>query len=307
VKLVTFSAESAPPKVGALGPDGIVDLSSAFPSMLALIDGGEPALARARELSHGRASVFDPSAVRLLAPLPEPRQFRDAMCFEGHYKAGMRTMAGLRAGAVGRAAVDLGLVRIPRVWYAHPTYYKANRFAVSGHGSDVLWPKGAKLMDYECEIAVVIGKTGKDIAPEHALSHVFGYTIFNDMSARDLQNAEIQASLGPAKGKDFDGSNVLGPCIVTPDELTDPYDIAIEARVDGELWTQSSTRDMYHRWDRVIAYVSQSETLYAGEVIGSGTVTGGCGLEQGRFLHDGARIDITASGIGTLSCRLRRP
>jgi 2-keto-4-pentenoate hydratase/2-oxohepta-3-ene-1,7-dioic acid hydratase in catechol pathway len=307
VKLVTFSADSAPPRVGALGPDGIVDLSAAFPSMLTLIDGGAPALDRARELCHLRAHVLAPATVRLLAPLPEPRQIRDAMCFEGHYKRGLRAMAGLRAGALGRAAVDLGLVRIPRVWYTQPTYYKANRFAVSGHGSDVLWPKGAELMDYECEIAVVIGKTGKDIPPEDALSHVFGYTIFNDMSARDLQNAEIQATLGPAKGKDFDGGNVLGPCIVTADELTDPYDIAIEARVDGELWTESSTRGMHHRWDRVISYVSRSETLYAGEVIGSGTVNGGCGLEQERFLHHGARIDITASGIGTLSCRLVRP
>jgi 2-keto-4-pentenoate hydratase/2-oxohepta-3-ene-1,7-dioic acid hydratase in catechol pathway len=109
-----------------------------------------------------------------------------------------------------------------------------------------------------------------------------------------------------AKGKDFDTGNVLGPCIVTSDELSDPYALTLEARVNGELWGAGRTRDMHHRWEDVIAHVSRSETLYAGEVIGAGTVANGCGLEVGRFLQEGALVEISAKGIGTLTNRLVR-
>jgi 2-keto-4-pentenoate hydratase/2-oxohepta-3-ene-1,7-dioic acid hydratase in catechol pathway len=162
-------------------------------------------------------------------------------------------------------------------------------------------------MDYEAEVAVVMGKTARNIPRERALEHVFGYTLFNDMTARDLQEREMRASLGPAKGKDFDTGNVLGPCIVTTDELRDPYSLVLEARVNGELWGSGRTRDMYHRWEDLLAYISRSETLHAGEVIGSGTVANGCGLEIGRFLPENAIIAITAEGIGTLTNRLVKP
>jgi 2-keto-4-pentenoate hydratase/2-oxohepta-3-ene-1,7-dioic acid hydratase in catechol pathway len=310
MKLITFENAGDTPVVGALiaGGQSIVDLSAGFGSMLALIDAGERGLEVARELVSRADRRLARRDVRLLAPIPEPRQLRDAMCFEQHYRQGMRGMAQLRAGRLlGRAAVALGAVRIPRVWYQQPTYYKCNRFSVVGDGADVIWPQGAKLMDYESEVAVVIGKTGKDIPRESALSHVFGYTLFNDMTARDLQEREMRGMLGPAKGKDFDTGNVLGPCIATADELTDPYALTLEARVNGELWGTGSSRDMYHRWDQVIAYISRSETLYAGEVIGSGTVPNGCGLEVGRYLPEGALVEISANGIGTLTNRLVRP
>jgi 2-keto-4-pentenoate hydratase/2-oxohepta-3-ene-1,7-dioic acid hydratase in catechol pathway len=127
------------------------------------------------------------------------------------------------------------------------------------------------------------------------------------MTARDLQEREMRAGLGPAKGKDFDTANVLGPYIVTPDELTDPYALTTTCRVNGETWGRGSTRDMYHRWDALLAHVSRNETLYAGEVIGSGTVGNGCGVEQGRFLPAGALIELEVSGLGTLRNRLVRP
>jgi 2-keto-4-pentenoate hydratase/2-oxohepta-3-ene-1,7-dioic acid hydratase in catechol pathway len=308
MKLITFKSEGAMARVGALRADGesVVDLSADFGSMLALIDAGEHGLERAGELVARADRVLARRDVRLLAPLPEPRQLRDAMCFELHYRQGMRAMAALRAGLPGRIAVALGLVRIPRIWYEQPTYYKCNRFSIVGDGDDVHWPAGAHLMDYEAEVAVVIGRTGKDIPRDRARSYVFGYTLFNDMTARDLQEREMRGALGPAKGKDFDTGNVLGPCIVTPDELTDPYALTLEARVNGELWGAGSTRDMHHRWEDVIAHVSRNETLYAGEVIGSGTVANGCGLESGRFLPEGALVEISAKGIGTLRNRLVR-
>jgi 2-keto-4-pentenoate hydratase/2-oxohepta-3-ene-1,7-dioic acid hydratase in catechol pathway len=307
MKLITFESEGAIARVGALRTDGesIVDLSASFGSMLALIDAGQPGLERAGQLVARADRVLPHRDVRLLAPIPEPRQLRDAMCFEQHYRQGMQQMVRLRAGRMGRAAVALGLVRIPRVWYEQPTYYKCNRFSVIGDGADVRWPEGAKLMDYEAEVAVVIGRTGKDIPRDLARSYVFGYTLFNDMTARDLQEQEMRGALGPAKGKDFDTGNVLGPCIVTRDEL-DPYALTLEARVNGDLWGAGSTGEMHHRWEDVIAHVSRNETLYAGEVIGSGSVANGCGLESGRFLPEGALVEISAKGIGTLRNRLVR-
>jgi 2-keto-4-pentenoate hydratase/2-oxohepta-3-ene-1,7-dioic acid hydratase in catechol pathway len=309
MKLVTFETATHGARLGVLTTDGqsVVDLSEEFGSMLDLIDAGEHGLERARGLAARADQITSRNNVRLLAPIPQPRQLRDAMCFEQHYRQGMRGMAELRAGKLlGRTAAALGAVRIPRVWYEQPTYYKCNRLSVVGHGADVLWPRGATLMDYESEVAIVIGEMGKNIPRERALLHVFGYTLFNDMTARDLQEREMRGMLGPAKSKDFDTGNVLGPCIVTADELTDPYALTLEARVNGELWGSGSTRDMFHRWEDVIAYISSSETLYAGEVIGSGTVANGCGLEVGRFLPEGALVEISADGIGTLGCRLVR-
>ena len=313
MKLVTFrdaGASHTSDRVGVLTDAGqhVLDLSGSFSSMLALIDAGEAGLAAARAVKRESDNGIPLERVQLLAPLPEPRQMRDAMTFELHYKQSMKHMARLRAGqALGKLADAAGVLRLPKVWYEQPTYYKCNRFAVVGPNADVIWPRGAELLDYECEIAAVIGKTGKDIPRERAMEHVFGYCIFNDMTARDLQEREMRALLGPAKSKDFDTANVLGPYIVTRDELSDPYALDTVCRVNGEVWGQGSTRDMHHRWDAVIAYISRNETLYAGEVIGSGTVGNGCGLEQGRFLQPDSLIELEVTGLGTLRNRLVKP
>ena len=308
MKLVTYRRRADDtPRVGALDAalTHVVDLASHFRDMLALIDGGDTALERARELVD-LATVACPLAeLTLLAPLPEPRQLRDAMTFELHYQQSIDAFAALRVGRpLARVAKALGIARIPKVWYQQPTYYKCNRFSVVGPEADVIWPKGETRMDFECEIAIVIGKTGKDIPRERAREHVFGYTIFNDMTARDLQGRELSGNLGPAKGKDFDTGNVLGPWIVTRDELTDPYDLTMISRVDGEEWGRGQSASMHHRWEDVIAHVSRDETLHAGEVIGSGTVGNGCGLEQGRFLRAGSVIELEVSRLGTLRNRL---
>ena len=167
----------------------------------------------------------------------------------------------------------------------------------------MIWPRGAELMDYECELAAVIGMTGKDIPRERAQEHIFGFTIYNDMTARDLQLREMQARLGPAKGKDFDTGNVFGPWIVTRDEI-DPYDLTMIARVNGEERGRGYSRDMHHRWEDVIAHVSRSESLHAGEILGSGTVGNGCGLEHLRFLEPGSVVELEITGIGKLRNRL---
>jgi 2-keto-4-pentenoate hydratase/2-oxohepta-3-ene-1,7-dioic acid hydratase in catechol pathway len=265
---------------------------------LAFIDGGQ----RARQLADGVVSdppeeaVLDRQGLRLLAPLPEPRQVRDFLCFEEHLRNAFDQADKLTGGRT----------EIPKVWYEQPIYYKANRFSVVGHDADVRWPAYANLLDYELELACVIGTGGVDISRGDALRHVFGYTIFNDVSARDTQFKEMAGRLGPAKGKDFDTGNVLGPWIVTADELGDPYSLTMVARVNGEEWSRGTSGAMHHRFEDCIAFVSQSETLHAGEVLGSGTVGTGCGLELERFLTPGDVVELEIERIGVLRNRIVR-
>lgn len=161
-------------------------------------------------------------------------------------------------------------------------------------------------MDYELELACIIGKTGKEIAKDKAMEHVFGFTIFNDFSARDAQMAEMAAQLGPAKGKDFDTGNVLGPWIVTLDEIGDRDALAMDARINGERLGGGNSGQMHHKWPAILAHISQSETIYAGEVIASGTVGTGCGLELGRKLAPGDVIELEIEKIGVLRNRIVR-
>ncbi|TMM49566.1 fumarylacetoacetate hydrolase family protein [Sulfitobacter sabulilitoris] len=274
--------------------DGLVDLTGAcgFADMMAVIDGGGAALDAARA-AMAQAPRIDIASAEFRAPL-QPAQLRDCLAFEAHL---LNAFAQARK-LTGRA------FDIPPVWYEQPIYYKSNRFSVIGHGQDVIWPGYSRMMDLELELAVVIGKGGRDISEARAPDHIFGYTIFNDMTARDAQMAEMAGQLGPAKGKDFDTGNILGPFILTADEVPHPAALDMRVSVNGTLWGGGNSRDMHHDFARIIAHVSASETLHPGEVIGSGTVGTGCGLELGRYLDDGDRMDLTIEGIGTLSNRI---
>jgi 2-keto-4-pentenoate hydratase/2-oxohepta-3-ene-1,7-dioic acid hydratase in catechol pathway len=311
MKLATFLRRDGTPAVGAVDTarGQILDLAFAarqsamphshFSSMLTMIDAGEDALVEARKLVQLWPAAYLPlKGTKLLAPLPEPRQMRDCMAFEEH----LQNARARTAERLGRQAAP-----IPQVWYDQPIYYKANRFAVCGPDTDVVWPKYSKLMDFECEMACVIGRKGRDINPDHALSHVFGFTVFNDLSARDAQAAEMQAMLGPSKGKDFDNANVLGPWIVTLDEIGDPQNLRMEARVNGERWGGGTSASMHHKWPAILAHISMGETIYPGEVIGSGTVGTGCGLELGRFLKHGDVVELEIEKIGVLRTRVLSP
>lgn len=307
MKLATFVSERGP-AVGIVDTNraAILDLAlasggdNAFVSMLSLIDGGPAALDRARALERGWAGPASHplASTRLLAPLPEPRQIRDGMFFEEHV---------LNAGA--RVAARTGQAQQPvaKIWYERPIYYITSRFSVAGPDHVVQWPSYSKVMDFECEYACVIGKTGRDIPPSRAYEHVFGYTIFNDFSARDTQSLEMQARLGPSKGKNFDGSNVFGPWIVTSDEIGDPHQLKMEARVNGERWGGGHSSAMHHKWPDVVAFISGDETIHAGEVIGSGTVGTGCGFELDRFLKHGDVVELEVEKIGILRNRVEVP
>jgi 2-keto-4-pentenoate hydratase/2-oxohepta-3-ene-1,7-dioic acid hydratase in catechol pathway len=289
---------------GALDGEGaIVPLSrSGHPelaTMQALIAAGEPGLARAATVLAGAADRLAPDTVRWLSPLPQPAQMRDFLVFEEHMR-----MAGWRGAQLrerwGAPPAPAEPMPIPEIWYRQPIYYKCNRFAVSGTGETISWPGASTVIDYELEMACVIGTWGRNIAAADAGAHIFGFTVFNDLTARDLQFREMQGPLGPAKGKDFDGANVLGPVIVTRDELGDEPDLAMRAYVNGELWSEGRSGTMHWRWADIIEHVSRDEMLHPGEVLGSGTVGGGCGLELGRTLRHGDEVRLEIERIGSL-------
>jgi 2-keto-4-pentenoate hydratase/2-oxohepta-3-ene-1,7-dioic acid hydratase in catechol pathway len=188
---------------------------------------------------------------------------------------------------------------IPEVWYRIPVYYKGNPSSVIGPEESILWPNYTERLDYELEFGIYIGKRGKDISADDAHEYIAGYTIFNDVSARDILQEEISMFLGPAKGKDLDTGNVMGPCLVTPDEL-DVSDLKMTARINGEIWSEGTTSDMYWTFPKIIAYISRSETLYPGDFIGSGTVADGCGDELDRWIQPGDVIELEVEGIGVL-------
>lgn len=248
-------------------------------------------------LRRGRGRLTPLGGVRLVAPVPRPASIRDFMVFEAHVLGSMRTLARMR----GQPPVA---ARVPAEWYRIPAYYKGNPASVVGPDADVVWPAYSQLLDYELEFGLFIGLGGRDIPRERAAAHIREFTIFNDFSARDTQGEEMTLLLGPAKGKDFDTGNAIGPCLVTPDEIPDPYALAMAARVDGEEWSRGSSRDMHFRFEDLIAYVSRSETLYPGDVFGSGTVGGGCGLEHGRWLKPGATVELEVEGLGVLRNRV---
>lgn len=322
MRLVTFTQDSED-RLGAVLPDGeIADLAGAaaesgfddrpFRSMLALIEAGPAAWNSASNLAAQCPAGARVAAdqVTLRAPLPLPPQIRDFMSFEKHvvqaFGAAFRMRASRAASAEERDALlaQAAAYRPPEAWYAQPLYYKANRFAVSGPGATIEWPAYSRLMDYECELACVIGRSGRDIPAEHARGHIFGFTIFNDFSARDAQAAEMAGGLGPAKGKDFDQANAFGPCIVTLDEIGDPYQLEMIVRINGEERSRGRSGDMHWSFEQMIAHVSRGETLHAGEILGSGTVGDGCGLEHLTFLQHGDVIELEIPGIGVLRNRI---
>jgi 2-keto-4-pentenoate hydratase/2-oxohepta-3-ene-1,7-dioic acid hydratase in catechol pathway len=273
VRLVTYDA-GAGPRVGALEDREVVDLGFAG-DMVAFIAAGAPA---------GPRTAVD--GARLLAPL-RPRSLRDFLAFEGHLQNVLPRL--------GRP--------IPDEWYDTPAYYKGMPDTVIGPEEEIPWPAWTDHLDHELELAAVIGREARDAAPADAAACIFGYTIWNDMSARDVQTRELPVGMGPGKAKDWDGSNVLGPCLVTADEL-DASDLAMRVRVNGELWGEDTSAHMHHTFADMVAYASRSQTLRPGEVLGSGTAAGGSGLELGRRLAPGDVVELEIDGIGVLRNRI---
>ncbi|KPI28323.1 fumarylacetoacetate hydrolase family protein [Streptomyces sp. NPDC048253] len=239
------------------------------------------------------------SEVRLLPPL-EPPTVRDFVTFEEHVEGVRRSVDG--AGGV------------PEAWYDAPTFYFTNPYAVVGAHDDVPVPPGSHLLDFELEVAAVVGREGRDLSPERARDHIVGYTVFNDWSARDLQSREMQVRLGPCKGKDT--AATLGPYLVTADEL-EPYRdsdgflrLALTAAVNGEVIGEDLLSNMSWTFEEMVAYASRGTVVRPGDVLGSGTCgNGGClaelwgvrGQQSPPPLRPGDTVTLTVEGIGTVS------
>jgi fumarylacetoacetate (FAA) hydrolase len=253
--------------VGAVEGDRVVHLAAQ--SIAAYFTGG----GSARE--HDEHALED---VRLLAPVPRPPSVRDAYAFEEHIR---------------NAARVTGRPGVPDEWYELPVFYFSNPAAIYGPDDEIPFPAGSEELDYELEVAAVIGADGG----------IGGFTVMNDWSARDLQRKEMKVGLGPAKGKDFATS--LGPVVVTPDELGD-LRLEMVARVNGEERSRGNLGDMYHSWEAILERAAANTQLVPGDVIGSGTVGTGCILEHGdgRWLQPGDVVELEVDGIGALRNRV---
>lgn len=325
MKLVTFSI--ATPlgevrRIGALANDRAIDLAAVYSEVLcrqgvysacevaqAIIpadmtefmarwpmarEAAELALKVAAEFADGATNSFAArvsygrNEYRLRIPI-RPRRIKDYLVYEAHKKKAME-----RRG-----------LQMPELWYRMPTYTNRNVCGLADPEQDIPWPSYSEKLDFEFEIAAVIGKTGKNVPASDAHAYIAGYTIYNDFSARDVQADEGKIGAGVGKSKDFDCGNVLGPCIVTADEI-DPANIGMILRVDGEEWARGNTSGMKFSWGQIIENASKDETIFPGDVFASGTMDDGCCLELERWFNPGAVIEMEANGIGLLRNRVVR-
>lgn len=326
MKLATYSAKGSQ-RIGLVHDKDteIFDLAAAaerggkpnpaFGSMLSLIDAGPAGLddAHAAFEKYGRDQDLSiaVAGADILAPVPEPRQMRDGMSFPIHIRQSPRGMRKLAARSRGDTAelarIDAEpLPELPEIYRKQPILYITNRFSVRGTNTTVKWPRYSQVMDYELELGMITKGKGANIPASKARDHIFGFTIFNDFSARDAQRIEMEGRLGPLKGKSFDGGNVLGPWIVTADEIGDPAKLAMEVRVNGERRSRGVSDGMLFSFEEIIEHVTKDETLMPGEFIGSGTVGNGCGLEIGHFLEHGDTIELEIEKIGILKNKVER-
>lgn len=232
----------------------------------------------------------DDEAVKLANPIDKINCYRDFYAHEKHVAKGFEKRGE----------------PIPQAWYEIPAYYKGATSGFIGNEDTVPWPSYTKKLDYELEFGVVIGKDGFNIKEEDALDHIFGYTIFNDISARDIQKKEMAVRLGPAKGKDF--CSVVGPVIITADEFMGKEpNLLMTATINGEEWSRGYTGDSHYTWAQMIAHASKEEWLLATDFMGSGTVGTGCGLEIDKWIQPGDVITLEIEKIGKLTNTIGYP
>jgi 2-keto-4-pentenoate hydratase/2-oxohepta-3-ene-1,7-dioic acid hydratase in catechol pathway len=225
----------------------------------------------------GENILYEIDNVKLKAPVPRPHSIRDYSSFEVHVAFFTKTP--------------------PEAWFQMPTCYKGNPDTVIGPEETILWPSFTERLDYELEYGFYIGKEGINIPRDRAEEYIAGYTIFNDITARDILRLEMSCHLGPYKGKDT--CNIMGPCLVTPDEVN-PQDMLMVARINGEIWSEGNSGTSYWTAAQIIEFASMDETLYPGDFLGFGTVGKGCGIELDKWIQPGDVIELEVEGIGIL-------
>src|SRR5579875_263282 len=305
MRLLTYDVGTGP-RAGVLVDDRVLDVTAllggdaTLRDVRAVLELSADALDRVRAaLAAGQTAPSVPLAsARLRAPVLQPPTVRDFFDYEAH-AAHWRRLRG---------------ERLPEAWYRLPIFYFSNPLCIIGPDDDMVYPSAAEQLDYELELAAVIGREGRDVREAEALDYVAGFTVLCDWSARDLQRDESQVGLGPAKGKDFATS--LGPLLVTPDELA-PYlrdgrlAVRCRLRVNGEQWMAGDAGTMHHSWGALIERAAHDSRIVPGDVIGSGTVGGGTVSEaqhgqypQARYLQPGDVVELEVEGIGVLRNRI---
>lgn len=290
--VVELQGKSEP--VLAVGKDGgVVALDAPASLRQALEQLGADGLMKLAAAASGPVVALD-QVKRWLPPVPDPRSFRDFYAFEQHVKT---------------CRQKRGQDMLPE-WYEFPVFYFSNAGSLKGHGEPVKKPASTKELDLELEVGCVIAKDVQDVSGDAAEDAIFGYLVLNDLSARDLQRQEMKCMLGPAKGKDF--ATAIGPWVVTKDELADKrvgpgrYDLTMVARKNGKEISRGSFKDLTHDFTKMIERASRDVTLFAGDLIGSGTVGTGCILELGPdntdgWLEPGDTIELEIDRLGTLT------
>jgi 2-keto-4-pentenoate hydratase/2-oxohepta-3-ene-1,7-dioic acid hydratase in catechol pathway len=297
MKLCTYDTGNGP-RAGVVVGERVLDIATLLAEQTglrdvrALLELPNDALTRLKSaLGSARSTQGAPLAsVRLRAPILQPPTVRDFMVYEGHASAG-------------------GTRQLSDAWYRLPIFYFSNPLRIFGPDDAVPYPSASAQLDYELELGAVIGREGSNITETDAFSYIAGFTIFNDWSCRDLQRDEMEARLGPAKGKD--SATSLGPWIVTTDELA-PFirdgrlHVRCTLKVNGVQWMDNDGGIMYHTWGAMIERASRDSRIVPGDVLGGGTVTGGSigeAIRNGlpaRYLEPGDVVEIEVDGIGIL-------
>ena len=290
MKLVSFQyKESKKSSSGILLEDNILDLGKTFnfDSINEIIN----------QIDLNCLNKISIESVSFISPIINPTSLRDAYAFRQHVEAGRKSR---------------GLEMIPE-YDKFPVFYYGNHNAIGGSGQVLINKNQSKKLDYELEVAAIIGKRGKNISVSDADDYIMGYTIMNDFSARHLQKEEMKLSLGPAKGKDF--LTTLGPYIVTKDELDDKcitgefgnrYDLNMYAYLNGDLLSKDNFKNISWTFAQIISRISDGTEIYPGDVIGSGTCATGCLLELNQtnktniWMNDGDEIKLVIDRMGSL-------
>lgn len=227
--------------------------------------------------------LLDAPDTKFDAPLDEINMYRDFYAHEKHVKKGFEKRNE----------------PVPPAWYEIPAYYKGGNTGFIGHNEIIPWPFYSQQLDYELELGVVIGRDGKNVKSKDIKKHIFGFTILNDISARDIQRKEMSIRLGPAKGKDW--CSIMGPVIVTFDEFNyEEPNLTMTAAVNGEEWSRGQSGDCHYSWGEMIEHMGMEEWIRATDFIGSGTVGTGCGLELDKWIKPGDLLELSIERIGTL-------
>jgi 2-keto-4-pentenoate hydratase/2-oxohepta-3-ene-1,7-dioic acid hydratase in catechol pathway len=300
MRWATFrSDDSAENRVGLVVDNRIHALEPGLRLIDLLGDDGERLAEAGERARSGPVEVLPVADVRLRPPIPQPPSIRDFYAFEQHVKAG-RERRGLE---------------MDPVWYEIPVFYFTNPHVTIGDADTVAVPPGCEALDFELEMAAVIGRDAADLDPEEAEKVIVGYVVMNDWSARDLQMREMSVGLGPAKGKDF--STTMGPWMVTPDELAPfrkdlAFDLTMTAKVNGKEYSRGNASDIYWSFGEMVSFASRGSQLRTGDIVGSGTCGTGCiaelGLRFGRdvypWLKAGDEVELAIEHLGTIRNRV---